>query len=168
MNMLMIVAVIGLIASVLGYALRRMGELKGTRFFANAANPPNPGTWSLGLKTYKADAAIAAFLLVKQGSDVDHIAVSAAETDVIIGVTDDSAAAAEDDICVKLFGAAPGTFKVTANAVIALNAKVASAGNGKVHTADTGDFCIGRALQAAGADGDIIAIQPVLSTLAEA
>ena len=117
-----------------------------------------------GKKTYAADAALAIrFVAVKLGSDANHVAV-AGTADIAIGICTDNAEAAEDLVNVALLGSASETLKVTASAAIAAGDFVVTAANGKVRTlpATTGTYyIIGRALQAAAADLDVIEIDPM-------
>ena len=90
---------------------------------------------------------------------------SAANTDIPLGICTDEAAAAEDLVNVALLGAAPGTLKAVAKSAITMGDFIQSNGDGKVITlkATTGTwYIIGRALQAAAADGDIIEFDPCL------
>jgi len=127
--------------------------------FANVAE----GTYCEGVKTYKVDAAFSSrFLLAKVGSDVDHVDVCGA-TDIPLGINTDSAAAAEEEVGIALFGAAEGTRRVVASAAITLGDMVVAAASGKVKTlpGTTGTYyIIGRAIKAAAADGDVIEIAP--------
>lgn len=153
--------VIGYIATVLASVWQRMaGE---TKHIANTYNAPNAGVVSSGIKSYRADAAITRYHLVKAGSDSQHVAVSAGATDVIRGVALDQAEAAEDPIAVFVLGAAAGTVLVVAAAAISEGALVQSNGDGTVKTAVSTGYPIGRALQAAQAAGDVIEIAPMLS-----
>lgn len=57
-----------------------------------------------------------------------------------------------------------GTTKVVASAAIAIGEEVTSTSAGKAVTTTTdGDFVIGRALEAAAADGDIIEVQLIMA-----
>lgn len=120
-------------------------------------------THDSGRITKKADAALATrYLLVKVGSDVDHIAVAGA-ADIPLGVALDEPAAAEDLCAVQLLGTAGRTIPMVASAAITLDDFVVAAANGKIRTlpGTTGTYyIIGRALKAAAADGDLIEIDP--------
>lgn len=115
----------------------------------------------VGSFTKRADAALATrFLLVKQGTDVNHIAVAGA-ADIAYGVATDEAAAAEDLVAVAILGAQDKTLPMVASAAIAADAFVVSAAGGKIRTlpATTGTYyIIGKALEAAAADGDPIEV----------
>lgn len=148
-------AVVGLLAM----ATAKGKGKKCTIEFANVAE----GTHCEGVKTYKTDAAFSSrFLLVKVGSDVDHIDVCGA-SDIPLGINTDSAAAAEEEVAIALFGAAEGTRRVVASAAITLGDMVVAAASGKVKTlpGSAGTYyIIGRAIKAAAADGDVIEIAP--------
>jgi hypothetical protein len=119
------------------------------------------GTHS-GNLTKLTDAAIATrFLLVKKGSDTAHIAVCSAITDRPIGVCTDEAAAAEEPVNVALLGSSKSTLKVVASGAIASGTRVAVTAAGKVQTAVATQYPIGIALTDAGADGDILEIDPI-------
>lgn len=117
-----------------------------------------------GNVTYKTDAAITTrYLLGKIGSDAAHVAVSDA-ADIPLGVITDEAAAAEDLVNLALFGSGEKTLKVVASAAIAAGAFVVGADGGKTRTlpAVAGTYYIvGRALNAAAADGDTVEIDPI-------
>lgn len=128
--------------------------------FANIAEGQRP----TGNRTYLADAAITTrYLLVKLGSDANHIAVCSAVTDNPIGVCTDEPAAAEDEANVQLLGAASGTLRVVSGAAIAAGAYVATTATGKVQTAIATQFAIGRALNASAGADEFIEIDPIRS-----
>lgn len=128
--------------------------------FSNIAEGERP----TGNISKKSDAAFSSrFLVVKIGTDADHVNL-AGTADVPIGVATDEATAAEDDVNVRLFGASPGTFRLQASAAIAVGDWVVSAASGQVRTlpVTAGTYYIlGRALQAASAAGDLIEVAPV-------
>lgn len=116
--------------------------------------------------TRLADAAVTTrFLVVKVGSDAHHVAVCSAITDVPIGVLSDEAAAAEDPVNVQLLGARCRTIKATAGAAISAGSLVATMATGKVQTAVSTQYPIGRALTTV-ASGDVVEIDPVVPTAA--
>lgn len=123
----------------------------------------NRGIRPDGRRTYLADAAITTKgLLVVTGTDSEHIAL-AGTSSVPLGVALDEAEAAEDAVAVQLFGAVGGTVLVVASAAITAGDLVVAAASGKVRTlpALTGTYhIIGRAINAAGADGDLVEIAP--------
>lgn len=101
------------------------------------------------------DAAIARYLLVKKGTDNDHIAV-AGSGDICYGVTADSASDAEERIGIALLGKGP-TKKLTASEAMATTGvRVYAATGGKV--ALTGTVEVGILLSTAAADGDIVEV----------
>lgn len=128
------------------------------------------GIWS-GAKTFRTDSAIASRgLLVKFGSDADHVALAGA-ADIPLGYVTDEAAAAEDPIAVELFGIQPKTAIGVASGVIANGALLVPDAAGKIRTLPAGAgnyWIIGRAAGAAGADGDpihYIPLSPVLRVI---
>ena len=104
--------------------------------------------------TRKCDAALSvANLLVKQGSDKDHVAVTAAVTDVPLGHAYTATDAAEDNVSVELLG--KGATKIgVASGDIDAGDRLTPAAAGKVaaYTSSTATK-IGRALTDA-ADGE--------------
>lgn len=116
--------------------------------------------------TRLSDAALATEnLLVKVGSDADHIAVMAAVTDVPIGAVPDTPAAAEEEVAVNLLGAAPETIEMVAGEAIAAGVRVYAGADGKVTDLPAGAgtyFCVGTALVAAAEDGDEIEVDPCI------
>ena len=121
------------------------------------------GTHEGGMVTKLADGAITTrFLIGKVGSDINHVVACGASDDPLC-VIEDEAAAAEDPMNVVLFGSAGRTLKVVASEPISAGARVYTAASGKVQDlpASNGTYYrIGRALQAAAADGDVIEIDP--------
>lgn len=107
---------------------------------------------------FKAGAAIGQYRAVKQGAAAHEVIATTAFTDIVMGVAQVSAAAAEDQVPVQIGGVA----KMVAGAAIALGAQVMpqASGAGKVITAAgaTAVSC-GVALEAAAADGDIISVR---------
>ena len=121
-------------------------------------NAYGDGEHENGVITRLCDAALAADgLIVKQGSDANHVAVTAANTDVPMGLTNQPTDAAEDSVAVRLFGKGP-TKRMTAGEAIAANAEVVATADGKAATLPTTGgtyYVIGRALTAAAGDGDV-------------
>jgi hypothetical protein len=136
-------------------------KLFGTRRLVALANIAE-GTHE-GVITKLADGAITTrFLVGKAGSDIHHVVACGASDDPI-GVIEDEASAAEDAMAVALFGASGRTLKVVASEPITAGVRVYTAANGKVQDLPEGAgtyYLLGRALQAAGADGDVIEIDP--------
>lgn len=115
-----------------------------------------------GAITRRVDAALTdRHLLVKQGSDADHIAVNGA-ADIPLGTCPDEPEAAEDAATVNLLGQKPGTMKMVAGAAIVHGALVVGTASGKVITlpGTTGTYYIvGRSVnRATTADGDEIEV----------
>lgn len=108
-----------------------------------------------GFLTIIAGAARAAFLRVYNSSGTW---TTADATHGAIGVQLAVSLAATDKVAIKSCNA-PGTVKVTAAGIIAAGANCYAAAAGKV--AATGTIIEGQALEAAGADGDIIEIVPL-------
>lgn len=117
----------------------------------------------MGKISKKADAAIATrYLLVKFGTDVDHVAVNGAN-DKPLGISTDESAAAEDLLTVAFLGAAGETRKCVVSEAIALTDELWTAAGGKVQnvTATAGTYYkVGRPLQVGAADGDVIEFEP--------
>jgi hypothetical protein len=127
------------------------------------------GTADTGKKSYIPDAAIARYNLVKQGSDDVHVAASAANTDIPLGVTTDSADASNLDlpITVAVFGAVAGTQRVVLGGTVAAGDFLQSNGDGtalKLKTTTGSWYKIGRALMA-GVAGDTIEFAPCMPDL---
>ena len=139
---------------------------RSTRLMANTNVAPTAGIHDTGRISYIADAAITRWHVVKIGSTAAHVAVSASATDVSYGVAEDEAEAAGDMVRVAVFGAATGTTKAIAAAAITHGALVQSNGDGKVKTAVSTGYAIGRALTGASGDGDLVEIAPIFSGVA--
>jgi hypothetical protein len=138
---------------------RRAGSEPEVVQLANIAE----GTHQGGL-TKAADAAIAErHLLGKIGSASDRVAVCGA-ADIPIGVITDEAAAAGELVSVSLLGSTRGTVRMVASAAIVQGALLEPAANGRVQTLGAGagtHHVVGRALDAAGAAGDVIEVDPL-------
>jgi hypothetical protein len=123
--------------------------------YAGAATHAN------GRLTLECDAAIALEnAVVKVGTNAAHVAVTAANTDVPLGIAQSKTDAAEDHVGVQLFGKGGDTKNVVASAAILRLARVVPTAAGKVVTLPTSGggthYVIGRVLTAAAADGDVI------------
>lgn len=133
----------------------------GVQCFANVGSE---GQHLTGNITKRTDAAIATrYLLGKIGTDIGHVAVAGA-ADIPYGVITDEAGAAEDPVNVFLLGAGKGTTKMIASAAITAGALLEPAASGKVATKGGGagsHYVVGRALDAAAADGDVIEVVPL-------
>jgi hypothetical protein len=107
-------------------------------------------------KTFIADEAIAVHLRVKLDSD-GRVTI-AGLTDKEIGTVVTPAFAAGDPVTVRL-RTASGTHKMVAIEACAIGAVLYTETGGKVQdTAQATSFQIGTALEAAGADGDVIEV----------
>ena len=106
-------------------------------------------------------SALTQFQLVKTAG---ALVVSAADTDVVIGVIQSGADASEANVPVCIFGQT----KAKASGAITKGARVCPDSSGRIKAAASGDLVCGVALEAAGADGDIIEIffQPSTVVLA--
>jgi len=118
-----------------------------------------------GTMTKIADAAQAIqHLLVKFGTDADHIAI-AGVADSPIGVCPDTPALG-DSAAVRLLGCANESITMVASEAIGVGVRVFAAASGKVSLLDTGTngtyFCVGVALEAAAADLDEIQVDPCI------
>jgi hypothetical protein len=112
--------------------------------------------------TKKADAALTdEHLLVTFGSDADHIAINAAD-DMPLGTVPDTPSEAEDIVAVNLLGSRNETVTMVASEAIDAGEIVYTAANGKVQDEPASGtvYKVGRALQAATADGDEIEVEP--------
>ncbi|HEX7860065.1 MAG TPA: capsid cement protein [Verrucomicrobiae bacterium] len=136
----------------------RLARKPETVLLANIAE----GTHEGGITKF-ADAAITErWLLAKVGSASDRIAVCGA-SDIPIGVISDEAAAVGDSVSVSLLGSSRGTVRMVASAAIVQGALLEPAASGRVATLGAGagtHHVVGRALDAAGAAGDVIEVDP--------
>ncbi len=128
------------------------------RSFSNAL----PGT-HFGSITRLTDAAVSTrFLLGRAGSDEAHVALCGA-SNVPLGVIDDTASAAGEDVAVQLLGSAGCTLRMVSAAAISAGSLVYAAANGKVSVLPSSAgtyYCVGLALiPATGAD-ELIEVDP--------
>jgi Uncharacterized conserved protein (DUF2190) len=108
-----------------------------------------------GFKQFPASAAISQYARVKMASDGT---ISAAGlTDKEIGIAQNAAFNAGDIVNVRLRTAA-GTLKMIASAAITRGNEVFTAASGKIGNSASTGWLIGRALEAAGANNDIIEV----------
>ncbi len=149
----LILCAIALLAVLLVGARRVTRMLNKDQCAANSWASVTPGTHDNAL-TKKADAAIAENLLVTTGTDELHTAICGA-SDVPLGVTLDSADAAEDPITVGMLGTGK-TRLLTASEAIGDGVLVYAAASGKI--ASTGTQCVGVSLATASANNDIIEV----------
>lgn len=107
-------------------------------------------------RTFQSGATIPECARVKLSSGVLALAgVGASDEPVEIG-TAERACVSGDQVAVRL-RCAPGSQKMIAGGSIAVGVAVYGAANGKISTTPSGT-AIGVALEAAGADGDIIEV----------
>ncbi len=125
--------------------------------FATANDMPEgtTGTHEKAIGRLTDGAITARYLLVKKGSDNDHIALTTANTDIPIGTVADEATAAEQRVNVQLLGKGP-TKKMVAGGAIGAGVRVYSATGGKILA--TGTVRVGISLTAAAADNDVIEV----------
>lgn len=117
-----------------------------------------------GFVTRKCDAALADGVLVKVGSDADHVAVATAATEKPLGIAFGATDAAEDVIGIELF-TSQGTKKATAVAAIDVDDLLCAAAGGKIQKVPVAAgtyYIIGRALTAAGAAGVVVEFEGCL------
>lgn len=108
------------------------------------------------VQTFLADAAIARGKAVKIGTDKDHVAVGAANTDQVVGICMEAVTTAEDKVEVALpGGGAPGLLGET---VVAGDALVSHTDGSLVLPNALGDVVIAVAMEG-GVAGDIIAVE---------
>lgn len=120
------------------------------------------GTHEGGITKYTDAAITERWLLGKIGSASDRVAVCGA-SDTPVGVITDEASAGGEPVSVSLLGSAHGTVRMVASAVIAQGDLVEPAASGRIQTLGAGagtHHVVGRALDAAGAAGDVIEVDP--------
>lgn len=109
---------------------------------------------------FKADGVIAKGKAVKIGTDKEHVAVSAANTDPSIGIAQSAATAAEDVIEVAIPG---GGAKALANETITAGKLLVPHTDGEMaQTNASGDRVIAVALENAVA-GDLFAVEVIVA-----
>ncbi len=134
-----------------------------TILMANTNIAPSAGRCVDGNKSYKADAAIARHMLVVRGAGTptsEYVKIGASATEKPLGVALDEAEAQHDVISVAVFGACKGTQLGIAAAAITIDDWLQSNGDGKIKTLVATGYCIGRALNAASGDGDLVEYTP--------
>ncbi|MGB0714263.1 MAG: capsid cement protein [Phycisphaerae bacterium] len=108
-------------------------------------------------RTFRASAAIGRYLRVKMTAGKVALAgVGATDEPAELGTMEMAAFAADELVSVRLRNA-PGTVKMVASGAITQGAAVFGAAAGKI-SASTSGAAIGRALEAASADGDVIEV----------
>jgi hypothetical protein len=129
-------------------------------------NAPNAGVSPTGIKSFKADAALARYSVVMRGvgTPTDEYVTVHTTTTIPLGITLDAISTAEaaagDLVAVAVLGACNGTLLAVAGAAIRIDYYVCGDGAGGIKEAASTEYFIGRALQAATAAGDIIEITP--------
>lgn len=107
-----------------------------------------------GIITVKAEADVAEAIMVKQGAAVGGAVVTAAATDINLGVTTDSALSGQS-VGVQT----RGIVRATMGAAVALGAPLKMTTAGKLITGIVGtDVIVAQAMDAATADGEIISV----------
>ena len=110
---------------------------------------------------YLADAALAAYKIVKVGTDQEHAAVCSAGTDKAIGITQCASTAAEDLLEVAVMGGA----KVKIGGTVSVGDLLTSDSSGlAVATTSANDRVIGIAMES-GVVNDVIGCQVQLSNV---
>lgn len=155
------ILLIGLILSVviLGLVSWISSRPRGRQMIAlaNVAEGTHEGSI-----TKRADAALAVpYLLVKHGSDGNHIAACGA-SDIPFGVAQEDPAAAEDPLTVEILGLSKRSLLMVASEAITVGEAVFTAASGKVQNLPVAAgtyYQVGYAMTAAGADGDTVEVQ---------
>ena len=141
-----------------GKVRQRFSRKAETVLLANIAE----GTHEGGITKFSDAAITERWLLGKIGSASDRIAICGA-SDIPIGVISDEASAAAEAVSVSLLGSSRGTVRMVASAAIAQGALLEPAASGRVATLGAGagtPHVVGRAVDAAGAAGDVIEVDP--------
>jgi|GEM_PF-1260570 len=155
-----------LLAVIAGLALAFRRSLYGDeRLIAANTNPPSCGTHEDGQISRLPDAALSVrHLLVKKGSDGDHIAIAGA-SDIPLGTVPDTASSAQvtEGLVYKtvLLLGRDDTKIMVASEAISAGADVYTAANGKVQDLPSSAgsyYLVGKALTDAAADGDEIEV----------
>jgi len=116
------------------------------------------------LVSREAGSAVTIYRVVTQAADgqVDHVADA---TEKPLGIAAESVSTVGQAVPVATQGS--GILKVEAAAAISVGAELEAAGDGTgrviTHTSGVGDYRLGSALTAAGAAGDIIEVQLLVS-----
>lgn len=109
---------------------------------------------STGFKGFKAEVAINKGCLVKAGTDIDEVTLNGSEEVNFFGSAS-STVEADEHVNVKLANVG-GTHLLRAAGAISAGATVYAAANGEIDAAGTNK--IGTALNAAGAQGDLVEV----------
>lgn len=113
------------------------------------------------IQTFRATAAIAAYLIVKAGADEAHVAKATAVSDKIIGVSNSEATKAEEMVEVAIAGGG-GKVKLGSGGCAFGDLLTADSNGYAVVSSTANDNIVGVAMMA-GAEGDIIPLQIQLS-----
>lgn len=158
LTILMIVAAITALCLLGGLALKWKSPTDPNMCAANSWSTATEGVHENSME-YKADAAIGRYILVKQGTDLNHCDVAAA-ADKIIGITDDESEAAEDTLTVLILGGGR-TYLLTASETITAGQSVFAAASGKAAvTSGTQFIGIAKTGAASGGVCEVIAGKP--------
>jgi len=106
--------------------------------------------------SFKAGAVLADSQAVIYGSGNIDVLPSAAGTSLMVGVVDEGSGVPTSGQAVRIV--THGRVLARAGAVIAVHAIVTGGASGKIVAATTGDYPLGRAEKASGADNDLIQI----------
>jgi len=158
-----VLAVAGIITGTV-FVVANVSRLNGRSGMVVATNTlaPNWGRHANSVTKLSAAAISTRYLIGKTGADVDHVVVVTAASDKPLGVITDEASAAEEPVNVELLGLTNKTVPVVAGVAITLDADLYLLASGKVGIKPTAAgtyWRVGRALQAADADGDVIAME---------
>jgi hypothetical protein len=143
-----------------------LGWRRGLRAFSND-NPLTVGEHVGGrIARYHDNAPVTTrFLLVKHGSDDNHVATITSEIDIPMGVCTDEPAATDDPVNVTSLLDADKTQRMVAAGAITTGQPVVTNGDGKVKALPgvAGMYwCVGYALSATTADGQLLEVQTCL------
>lgn len=126
-------------------------------------------TWGIhhgARKTYLADAAIATrYMLVKAGSDDNHMAIVSSVLDIPLGICTDEPADTVSPVNVQLLNGADRTVPMTAAGAITAGQPVVTNGDGYVKALPSTAgmyWCVGFAVTTATTLGDLVEVQPAL------
>lgn len=160
MNTITVLLLIGVVFAT-AFACRWL--LKDAREHRIALCNIGEGTFAEGRVSKLADAAVTTrYLLAKEGSDADHFDICGAANRPWGVITDE--AAIGDMVNLELFGLINRSILMVASEAITAGSDIYAAANGKVQDepATAGTFYrVGRALTAAGADGDVLSVIPL-------
>lgn len=111
--------------------------------------------------TFRATAAIGAYLIVKAGADREHVAKATAVSDKIVGITNSEATKAEEMVEVALPGGG-GKVKLGSGGCAFGDFLTADANGAAIVSSTANDNIVGVA-QADGVEGDIVPVEIQLS-----